>query len=64
MMTLTSPIKLKELKSSTNIETLGTMSELLRRRSEVSKNVFFSHVSKMTFFGGNLLDHIFDAHQE
>ncbi|KAI5439583.1 hypothetical protein KIW84_025102 [Lathyrus oleraceus] len=34
MMTLTSPDKLKELKSSTNIEILDTMSELSRRRNK------------------------------
>lgn len=63
-MTLTSLDKLEERKSLTNIGTLGTVSELLRRQSKVLKNVFFSHVLKMTFLGGNLLSHIFDAHQK
>lgn len=56
--------QVKELKSFANIETPNTMSESLRRQSKISKNVFFSRVSKMTFLGGNLLAHIFDAHPE
>lgn len=62
MMTLTSLDKLEKLKSFANIETLGTIPGLIRSRNKVSKNVFFSQVSKITFLGGNLLAHIFDAH--
>ena len=61
-MTLTSPESWEKLKFFATLEHLAICQNCSRCRSMFSKNVFFSYVSKITFFGGKLLAHNFDAH--
>ena len=62
MMTLTSPDSWEKLKSFATLKHLAICQSCSRHRSMFSKNVFFSYVSKIIFFGDNLLAHNFDAH--